>query len=661
MNSKYVYDKTYEGKQLKHKMYDKYETIILKSDTGTGKTTAIANHQLKYGTKFLSITDRESLSKQHVESFRAIDMKFYKDVDGMSCNSYTCCINSLCKQFNDIEDELTQYTLYFDEINSFLQNFTHNETLDSQLKNVYKLLVGMVKHANKVIVGDAVISDAVFLFLKYRDNGNKMYINNEYKKYDSIHAIRIRDGQMLLHELYKHIDNKQYFLFGCDSAEKFTEMYNLCCKTFEADKLDCILITGASNFQLQNANVQFKQKYVFYSPKITYGIDFNDINYEEDVFIYIKGHTIQPSMHFQQATRCRNMKQLFYYGEVESKESIYDSVEDVKNNYEKCIQINKHITNICESIDADDNSVILENMFFNLFCYNEYVKDTFETNKLLHFEHILRNEGFVLSAVGDKNKLEKDVIKEAEEIQDEYNEELFNEFVGSSKDKRSDVKFFKLAENIDALSLTGVNKETLNKYKHILVDKNKVDEYFQLVACMRDDEYVDAKLSKAYHDMYDVRVLKNTYNKIKFLRTVENRYDIKPFDIEASSRDKEMVQFDDDMYTLFQKLFRSNKQNKLKPSCYKDVRLMYIQMIKNIISKDIIWSKQVRTGRNNSDKEFVYWMNKDKINEYLDIYKRYDKCFVSFKPCYLQMFNVEAVAEDAHLFVDDGLDDEVFV
>ena len=175
--------------------------------------------------------------------------------------------------------------MYFDEINSFLQNFTHNETLDSQLKNVYKLLVRMVKHAKKVIVSDAVISDAVFLFLKYRENRNRIYIENLYKKYDGISAIRIRDEQMLLDKLYQHLADKQYFLFGCDSAEKITEMYNLCCKEFEKETHNCILITDASNFQLQNANEQFKHKYVFYSPKITYGIDFNDISYEEDVFI----------------------------------------------------------------------------------------------------------------------------------------------------------------------------------------------------------------------------------------------------------------------------------------------------------------------------------------------------------------------------------------
>jgi hypothetical protein len=108
----------------------------------------------------------------------------------------------------------------------------------------------------------------------------------------------------------------------------------------------------------------------------------------------------------------------------------------------------------------------------------------------------------------------------------------------------------------------------------------------------------------------------------------------------------------------FKNMFRSNKQTKPKPSTYTDIRLMYIQMIENIISNDIICSKQVRTGSKNTDKELVYLMNKEKINEYLEIYRRYDKCFSSFKPCFIQMFDVEVGVKDGHLTLGD---DDMFV
>ena len=54
------------------------------------------------------------------------------------------------------------------------------------------------------------------------------------------------------------------------------------------NKKTIILITSETDFNLTNANEQLKNKFVFYSPKIIYGVDFNNIDFPQDVFIYIK-------------------------------------------------------------------------------------------------------------------------------------------------------------------------------------------------------------------------------------------------------------------------------------------------------------------------------------------------------------------------------------
>ena len=75
-----------------------------------------------------------------------------------------------------------------------------------------------------------------------------------------------------------------------------TALYYECMKVAtDEQKQDFILITAETNFNLTNANEQFKNKFVFYSPKIIYGVDFNNIEIPQDVFIYIKGNTISPS------------------------------------------------------------------------------------------------------------------------------------------------------------------------------------------------------------------------------------------------------------------------------------------------------------------------------------------------------------------------------
>lgn len=58
------------------------------------------------------------------------------------------------------------------------------------------------------------------------------------------------------------------------------------------------------------------------------------------------------------------------------------------------------MNNVCRQFDNNDNTYIIENTFFNLFCYNEYVNDIYNTNKKIHYEQLLTNKGFILSSEG---------------------------------------------------------------------------------------------------------------------------------------------------------------------------------------------------------------------------------------------------------------------
>ena len=77
--------------------------------------------------------------------------------------------------------------------------------------------------------------------------------------------------------------------------------------------------------------------YVFYSPKITYGVDFS-IGTAQNVFIYQEGESIMPGSTFQQTTRTRNIQTLYYYSECKEKDAKYTDLEDVKETLRKSIQ-----------------------------------------------------------------------------------------------------------------------------------------------------------------------------------------------------------------------------------------------------------------------------------------------------------------------------------
>ena len=77
MHNKYVYDENYQQRQYDHETLKTYDTIIIKSTTGTGKTSNTARHVEQYmkdheGLKFMSIVNLITLSHQHIESFKNI-------------------------------------------------------------------------------------------------------------------------------------------------------------------------------------------------------------------------------------------------------------------------------------------------------------------------------------------------------------------------------------------------------------------------------------------------------------------------------------------------------------------------------------------------------------------------------------------------------------
>lgn len=91
-----------------------------------------------------------------------------------------------------------------------------------------------------------------------------LYINNTFKKYEGVKAYRIRDEDKLLNQLLSNIENEEYFLFGCDSNDTITKLYNHCLKkATDETKEKFILITSDTDYDIYDANEQFKRNMYF--------------------------------------------------------------------------------------------------------------------------------------------------------------------------------------------------------------------------------------------------------------------------------------------------------------------------------------------------------------------------------------------------------------
>ena len=624
--------------ELKHN-----DTIIMKSTTGTGKTTTTAHtineyintHQHK---KILSIVSKKSLCDQHIKSFKDanINLTSYLDTNkNVKDNNIIVCINSILILSKMRDIEFSNYIVYIDEISSFLNDLTHNDTLKGKLKLCNNILMRIIKNCHKLILSDAKITDNVFNFVKTRSlEKNKItYIENNFLKYKDVPAVRIRDEQLYLDTLINHVETNDFFLCASDSCSKVTGFYLECRKYYNNDHDDIddkfLLITKDSPYVITDASIQFKNKFVFYSPTIQFGVDFS-IEDPQDVFIYNKGLTIDPSAIFQQTTRTRNIKSLYYYSELYNKLPKYSSLDKCKSIYENLCSTSDEINEVCIYSDENDNEKIVKNTFFELFVYNEYIKDIYSTNKTSHYQNILLLNGFILREVGTVGqKLDKEKAKEIKQQLLDIKEQAFDLFI-----EYNETDNILINEHIDLLNLNGANKYVLINYKDQILDKFKLEEHLNIIRILKADYYINDKITRLEMDNYTVTNLGSVFHKIRQISLLSKSMNLS-HRLEVNKVDFTFVDISDNQYKLISKIFRISRN---KPTNKYTLMKLYVTMIKNVTSHDLIISKY---GTSRKTRDATYSINTDLIKHLIELNKYSNKYLNHYDKDILNSFKIE--------------------
>jgi hypothetical protein len=160
------FEREYVSDGFSFQEFEQNSTIIIESCTGTGKTTATAKyfkqlHDNNNSLRILSLVNKISLADQHVNSFteQGINMVSYEDKDkNLYTDHLVVCINSV-RILQELPLEvLKNQIVYIDEVNSFLESLTHNDTLVNDVRTIFLTLAKIIKCAYKVIciysVGD---------------------------------------------------------------------------------------------------------------------------------------------------------------------------------------------------------------------------------------------------------------------------------------------------------------------------------------------------------------------------------------------------------------------------------------------------------------------------------------------------------------------------
>lgn len=528
--------------------YNNHNTIILKSSTGTGKTytlNKIIKDDLKRGKLLLNIFDNKALGFQIYKYFvdnnpgqkashYKIDTDFNKNFANSNC---FVCTNSLMRLYDggNIEKlvkEMRNRILYIDEISLFC-GFVNNGTIKNMVE-IFYLLKLMIDSAYKVVVSQSHISPSVYELLKDRINakplatlltmGNEKHcllVDNKFRKSD-VKAYIYSNEEAFLDSLIQDYRDQKYFVFACDSARVVSEIYNnFIGKIKEEDISKCYLFTKKTD------TIDFKKtyenSYIFYSPTIMAGYDFS-YDYKMTQYLYVKGVSVDASRLYQMANRVRNMSSLkvFFSSRCKDKERLYLTLENCREI------VSEKKRTILKSFNMNPSTSVLGEMFYDLYCVENYYIDHYNSCKKKVLQKLLEDDGYKLflynAEAEKKDKINPNKILTKSEISPEMIE-MFNRWIERKVENKS------LENKAEILHIQTESQK--REYRDILLDDAKLERHFRVCTTLMKTNELQDVIIESKDKNFDESLLTNQKVQIMFLKSLCDSYEIELFNRES--------------------------------------------------------------------------------------------------------------------------------
>ena len=369
--------------------------IVIKSDTGTGKTTIIKEYlRNQPNCKFISIVSRISLAEEQYAIFRdsGISCKLYNEQKTwfQEDDSMVICVDSLSRLAGN---DFSEYIFFMDEYNSLVEHLFSSSTLHNKRCDVFTLLCKYMKQCRQLFCVDADLQKHTLQLLDYNNIDYDLYINT-YQHNKNVKAQEIFKVDKYIEKL---VDSES-FIMCCDSKssaikvgrdnfdklkltteeeEEYSGMM-----VFKDEKGIVVCITSDNDTYVQLD----KFKRVIMSPKIIYGIDST---IEREVFCWYEEHTINPRMMVQQMCRARNIKNIYYiFFKKSFKQEKFLNLEETYSHIKK-IDGYAIWKELWLTEENDIWMKIMSVIMFNEDCYN--------TNKFSHFRNLIQERGIILN------------------------------------------------------------------------------------------------------------------------------------------------------------------------------------------------------------------------------------------------------------------------
>ena len=549
-----------------------HKYIFIKSPTGTGKTTYLKKLIDKINiNNIISITSRVNLAGEHVKH---LNLEFYQNLTNFeNCNKLVIQLESLIKCYYELYKD---GILILDEINSLLSHL-RSPTLNNKRSYVYKYLLELVRNAKYVICLDADLADWNIKFLnEIKEESSIIYYNTIKNKLNN-KVIIYNNQQIMINKMIKQIQNNEYFISCFDSLKKMNIIIDYLSKF--GNKKEWLIYSSEIHYGLIDTS-EWKNKFVFFTPTIIYGIDYN---YEMvDVFCFVHKTHLNPLQIYQMISRARKQKNVNIYCKEKEYKNRYQSVEDVieeTNQFEK--NFNYMVPEFNKYIDIEDNPYKI--MYYNY----KFMDSILKTNIRGYLIDMLENKGYEI----------------------EYNEEIDDDLLDKKVVNKIDIR----QRIVDLLMLNG---KCLTEFENELVSNDKsLEKHFNLRIFLNDN--IKDKLGESIEKNLFIESLKNKYSKIGICNELMKVLEINGF--EGLTKDV-IGRFDyvvnnewiKDNIKNIKDIFDIRAKKKYDYTSYYNLYLLLITILKNMF--DIKLFNCLKIRNKNKNRYYYYFINENRLN-----------------------------------------------
>ena len=565
------------SKKLGYDYFQKDINYIVKSDTGTGKTTSFQKYIEKTNDKFISITSRISLAEDQYKRFSSEinDVFYYQNItNDMKCKllgidkndkfffkgSVVIEIESIINrlEYADTIGNINEMVVFLDEFNSLIQHIIQSTTLENNLTFILDQFIYILKNCKQIICADADISDTAILWFKENIGRDFEFHKNEHKHNKDISAEEILSYDTLVDKLHK----TEKWLVPCDSRLNAMTLH----KEFPDAKLVVAETTEIPNLDDHNR--------VIYSPKITNGVDSL---MKRDVFGFFEGRTIDPAIMVQMICRCRNITKLHYYFTKKSfkpRDINFDTVwDDIMNKHSKSLKYfkNRYFQKY-------------EKGYLNTLHRIEYDKKCYSSNQYAHFKKLIGDRGFKDINLY-KNSINGSFVAAKKDLKNKIEGEIESDFecwCGNNgddydKNEKAEKKFE------DLRKILKLPKDDVYDYKNYFINDKAIYSHWN-----KSTMFFKKDIEQKF-DYFDYNSENFTINKItkektkmKFLQDIKIACGCpEPLNIQPNKT------FDESLLEDYKVIFRCRSKN-IKVKTIYDCQKIIVTMYKNLFGKFIV-------------------------------------------------------------------------